>query len=128
MPERENDGENLGGDIFWLKTHFYFPLRILYQSRLAGVTPIVINEIAFFMTGTIHSLPLDEHVIVVTLSAREVLRIAEALAEHEEDNEETLEKYGYSKMAKDFNDLWRHLENGGYLDKEYEHLEKNEPW
>jgi hypothetical protein len=36
--ERENAGENLGGDMFWRKSIILITLRILYQSRLAGVT------------------------------------------------------------------------------------------
>jgi hypothetical protein len=81
-------------------------------------------------------LPILEgtrHVIGVTLSAREVLRISQALAEHEEDDEETFEKYGYSTMYGEFDKLWRRLHQEGSIDAEYER-EKSlppdqcEPW
>jgi hypothetical protein len=76
------------------------------------------------MTATIHSLPHDDHVIVVTLSAREVMRISQGLDESED---EFSEKLGYSPMAKDFDRLFNHLHQEGYLDKEYEQRDENEP-
>jgi hypothetical protein len=66
------------------------------------------------MTATIHSLRHDDHVIVVTLSARELMRISQALDESED---EYCEELGYSTMAKDFDRLFNHLDQEGYQTK-----------
>jgi hypothetical protein len=45
----------------------------------------------------------------------------------DESEDEFSEKLGYSPMAKDFDRLFNHLHQEGYLDKEYEHRDENEP-
>ena len=70
-----------------------------------------------------------DHVIVATLSAREVQRISQAL----DENPDEWDDDGPTDLNRMFDDLYWELENGGYIQRESEReqslpLGQCDPW
>ena len=70
-----------------------------------------------------------DHVIVATLSAREVKRISQAL----DENPDEWDDDGPTDLNRMFDDLYWELENGGYIQRESEReqslpLGQCDPW
>jgi hypothetical protein len=72
-----------------------------------------------------------DHIVVVTLTAREVQRISNSLDENPDEWDKAGEEP--TDLNRRFDELWQELQNGGYIEREFERekslpLDQCDPW